>query len=137
MTGSLLRVLVADDVPEVLDGLVRMIVAFHDCDIVGRSTSGTEAIRLAAKLDPDVAILDLRMGDLDGITIANRIAAVRPHVAVVMLSGYADADMQEAAAQAGVVRYVVKTAPGDELHAAIREAGAASLARRAAAPDES
>jgi len=133
MTAPLVRVLVADDVPEMLDSLVRLIVRFDDCDVVGRATTGRDAVRLAAQLDPDVAILDLRMRELDGIGAANQIAAVQPNVAVVMLSGYADVDMQEAAAQAGAVRYVVKTAMSEDLHAAIQDAARESRARRAAA----
>jgi DNA-binding NarL/FixJ family response regulator len=136
MTDPAVRLVVADDVPEMLDSLARLIDAFDDCEVVGRSGTGAGAIRLAAELDPDVAVLDLRMPDLDGITVANRITASRPEVAVVMLSGYADADMQEAAARAGVVRYVVKTASIEELHRAIRDAARESRARRSAATDE-
>lgn len=131
MAEKPIRVVVADDLPEMLDSLARTLAVADDIDVVGTAGTGAEAVRLVQDVDCDVAVLDLRMGDLDGITAARRISVSRPHVAVIVLSGYADPEWRGAAADAGVVSYLVKGGPREEIHAAVRAAWQVSQERRA------
>lgn len=129
MSERRIRVVVADDVPEVLDELAAAVGSADDMELVGTATDGADALlRVAAEL-PDVMVLDLRMPLLDGITVARRVTALIPRMGVVMHTAYPDESLQQDAAWAGVTRYVVKGATADELLDAIRDA-AGSATRR-------
>lgn len=129
MSERPIRVVVADDVPEVLEELAGLVESAGDMELVGTASDGAEAVlRIAAEL-PDVVVVDLRMPLLDGITVARRVTALLPQTGVVMHTAYPDESLRQDAAWAGVTRYVVKGARGEELLAAIRDA-ASGVARR-------
>ncbi|HST65000.1 MAG TPA: response regulator transcription factor, partial [Mycobacteriales bacterium] len=71
----MLRVIVVDDHPVVREGLRAILDAEPDLDVVGEAGSGGEAVELAARLRPDVVLMDLRMPGMDGVEATGRIAA--------------------------------------------------------------
>jgi DNA-binding NarL/FixJ family response regulator len=122
-----IRVLVVDDHDVVRRGLLAYLGTEPDLDVVGASESGEAALELLRKLDeegrlPDVVIMDLLMTPLDGVEATRRIHARYDGVAVVALTSYSESDRVHAALAAGASGYVLKTAPAEEVVAAVRAA---------------
>ncbi len=105
--SQLVRVLVADDDQCLREELVSMLSeeGFH---VVGEVADGREAVDLAAALQPDVVLIDLRMPTINGIEATRLIRAQRSSPSVVVLSAYDDATLKESAAEAGAFDYLVK-----------------------------
>ena len=120
------RVLLADDHAVVRDGLRLILQAQPDLEVVGEAASGTEAVRLAGKLDPDVVIMDIAMPELDGIEATARILAVRPRTRVIILSMHATSEHIYRALKTGARGYVLKESAGTEVVAAVRSVSAGS-----------
>jgi two-component system, response regulator PdtaR len=115
-----LRVLIAED--ETLIRLdLRGLLERQGFRVCGEARDGEEAVRLAHELDPDVAVLDLRMPVLDGIEAARRMLAERP-LPIVMLTAFADRRSVERALEAGVFGYLVKPFREQDVAPAIRAA---------------
>jgi len=91
--------------------------------VVGEAPNGAEAVELAARLQPDVVVMDLAMPVMDGIQATRRILARHPATAILMLSMYSRASSIRAAFDAGVRGYIVKDADLD-LAAAIKDIAA-------------
>lgn len=115
-----LRVLLAEDHALVREGTRQILEAEADFVVVGEATDGAEAVRLAVELRPDIILLDLHMPVKNGIEAAREILAVLPEAHVLMLSAYDDEDYVAAALDAGVSGYLLKSAHGREVIAAIR-----------------
>src|SRR5215208_3066033 len=92
-------------------------------DVVGEARDGEEAVALALDLEPDVAILDVKMPRLDGIEAARRILAERP-IPIVMLTAYGQSELVSRAVEAGVFGYLVKPYRESDLVPAIEAARA-------------
>jgi AmiR/NasT family two-component response regulator len=109
------RILIAED-----ETLIRMDLAEmlreNGYEVIGEATNGEEAIALANELIPDLAILDVKMPKLDGITAAEKIVEIAP---VLMLTAFSQKDLVERALDAGVMAYVVKPFTIDDLIPAI------------------
>jgi len=109
------RILIAED-----ETLIRMDLAEmlreNGYEVIGEATNGEEAITLAQELKPDLAILDVKMPKLDGITAAETIVKIAP---VLMLTAFSQKDLVERALDAGVMAYVVKPFTIDDLIPAI------------------
>ena len=100
-----LRVLLVDDEPDML-ALLQAVLTATSWEVIGRATSAADAIRLAAKIEPDVAVVDYRMPEENGLELAARLKGLRPHVTVVMFSAM---DVEaEARASGNVDRFVRK-----------------------------
>ncbi len=140
----MIRVLVADDHPIVRSGIVALLAAEGDFDVVGEAVDGLEAVRLAIELEPDIVLMDLRMPGIDGDEATARILATRPNVRVVVLTTYESDSSILTAIEAGASGYLLKAAPPDEILAGVRSVArgevalapsiAAMLVRRVAAP---
>jgi DNA-binding NarL/FixJ family response regulator len=107
-----------------------MLEPHDDLLVVGQAADGATAVRLAARLRPDVVLMDLRMPGIDGATATARITASRPAPHVLVLTTYdSDADILRAMA-AGAIGYLLKDTPRAELFSAIHAAaqGRATLA---------
>lgn len=117
-----LRVLLADDHEVVRQGLVCLLSEERAIQVVGEATNGREAVELADRLAPDVVIMDVSMPLLEGDAATRQIKAHRPQTRVIALSMHEEAGKREQMQQAGAERYVLKTAPSEELLDAIRGA---------------
>ena len=102
--GRPVRVVVADDNPVVLRGLIALLGTDPDVAVVGEASDGRRAVELVRSLRPDLALLDIRMPGLDGIAAARRLVATTP---VVLLTYSEDPDVIAAALAAGVRGYLV------------------------------
>ena len=83
-----IRLLIADDHPAFREGLSRLLEEEEDLECVAISADGTEAVKLAKELHPDVAIIDVSMPNLDGIKATEQIKATSPDTAVLMVSAF-------------------------------------------------
>lgn len=124
----MIRVLVADDHPIVRSGIVGLLADAPDVEVVGTAADGAEAVRLAAELEPDVVLMDLRMPLLDGDEATARILGARPATRVVILTTYESDASILTAIEAGASGYLLKAAPPEELLAGIRSVAAGEVA---------
>ena len=117
-----IRILVVDDHPVVRAGLVGLLAGEEGIEVVGEAEDGEHGVALAAELEPDVVLMDLRMPQLDGAGATARILAARPGTRVVVLTTFeTDADILRAV-EAGATGYLLKDTPRAELVVAIRAA---------------
>lgn len=118
-----LRIIVADDHSVARRGLRALLDEQDDLLVVGEAADGEEAILLAEKERPDVAILDVRMPQLDGIRACKAIRSLVPATSVLILSAYEDDRYVFGLLEAGATGYVLKDAPDEEVLGAVRSAG--------------
>ena len=117
-----LRLVIADDQASVRQGLVLLLDAVPDIDVVGAAADGEQALDLVAEHHPDAILLDLRMPVLDGIGAIRRLTAEHPEVAIVVLTTYADDSSVLDALRAGARSYLTKDADYTEIAQALRAA---------------
>jgi DNA-binding NarL/FixJ family response regulator len=118
----MIRVMLVDDHPVVREGLRGMLEAEPDLTVVGEAGSGEEAVARVASVAPDVILMDLRMGNLDGVGATERILAGDSRAKVVVLTTYeTDADILRAV-EAGASGYLLKDASRADLANAVRAA---------------
>ncbi len=123
-----IRIFLLDDHEIVLRGLVDLLDDQPDLTVVGQATSATNALAVVASCNPDVAVLDVRLGDGNGIEVCRDIRSDHPDVACLILTSFADDHATVDAAVAGAAGYVLKQVGGSELIDAIRKvAGGAQL----------
>lgn len=103
-TTSLARILVAEDEALIRMDLVEMLIE-AGYDVVAQASNGEEAIALARQHKPDLAILDVKMPVLDGISAAEEIISIAP---VLMLTAFSQKELVERARDAGVMAYIIK-----------------------------
>ncbi len=115
-----IRVLLVDDHAIVRDGLKTLLEAQSDLRVVGEAVDGAGAVKAAAELQPDVAVLDISMPDMNGVEAARKIHAARAETRIVMLSMHGNAEHVYRALEAGATAYLLKDSAGKELVAAIR-----------------
>jgi DNA-binding NarL/FixJ family response regulator len=130
-----IRLLLAEDHPVVRVGLERLFANEAEIELVGAAANGAEAVDLAARLRPDVVLMDLSMPVLNGVEAARRIVAEHEGaVSVVVLTSFSDRDEIMAALDAGASGYLLKDAEPEELVRGVRAAarGEAPLAPKAA-----
>ncbi|MFF9351274.1 response regulator [Streptomyces sp. NPDC014734] len=117
-----IRVLLADDHPVVREGLSAMLESAEGISVVGQAGSGEEAVVRAVDLRPDIALLDLRMGAMDGVAATGQILRLCPGTRVVIVTTYEDdADILRAV-EAGASGYLLKGSSRQELVDAVRNA---------------
>ncbi len=115
-----IRVLIADDHAVVRQGLRTFLQLQDDIEVVGEASDGTEAVRLAAELLPDVVVMDLVMPAKDGIEATREIKALTPSTRVLVLTSFTDDEKVFAAIKAGAAGYLLKDVQPAELGDAIR-----------------
>ena len=112
-----LRVLIADDESIRLLSLSSQLAALGH-QVVAEATRGDEAVQLAERHQPDLAILDIKMPVMDGIEAAERITQARP-IPIILLTAYSEAQLVERAARANISAYLMKPVAEDDLLPAI------------------
>ena len=122
--GGATRVLITDDYAVVREGVKALLARETDLRVVAEAADGPEGVALHAAHRPDVTLMDLRMGYMDGVTAIHAIVAEHPAARVVVLSSYeGDADIHRALS-AGACGYLIKDTLGQELVRALRAAAA-------------
>jgi two-component system response regulator NreC len=115
-----IRLLVADDHPVVRAGLRTLLGAQPDMEVVGEVEDGTAAIEQAAELTPDIVVMDITMGDVNGIQATRQIRQRLPETKVLVLTMHDNEEYLRQMLEAGATGYVLKQAVDSELAVAIR-----------------
>jgi DNA-binding NarL/FixJ family response regulator len=122
-----IRVLIVDDVPHVRQGLAAVLILASRnsgarIEVVGEAGNGSEAIRQAQNLHPEVILMDLEMPVMDGYEATRHIKTHFPGCRVIALTIHADETARHQASQAGADDFIVKGTPMDSfIHAVTRE----------------
>jgi DNA-binding NarL/FixJ family response regulator len=119
-----ISLLLVDDHSVVRIGLKAFFSTLDDIEVVGEASSGEEAVRLAADLVPDVALMDLIMPGMDGVEATRQVKKVSPRTQVIVLTSYHEDEHIFPAIRAGALSYVLKDIDPDELAEAVRLAHA-------------
>ena len=124
-----IRVLVADDQSLVRAGFRMLLAGEEDIEVVAEAANGLEAVDKAARFDPTVVLMDIRMPELDGLEATRRILAADPDARILILTTFDLDEYVYEALRAGASGFVLKDEPPEQLIAAIRTvaAGAALL----------
>ena len=122
-----IKVLIADDHLVVREGLIVMLQSTGECEVIGQASNGEEAVLLAHKLQPDVAIVDLQMPGIGGIEAIQRITQQTPKVKVIVLSTFDQDEYIYQSVQAGAKGYVLKGTGLDDLLDVVRSAAMGKL----------
>lgn len=115
-----IRVFVLDDHEVVRRGLRDLLNAEPDMTVVGEAATADQALARGPALRPDVAVLDVRLPDGDGITVCRELRARMPELACLMLTSFDDDEALLDAIMAGAAGYVLKQIQGSDLVAAVR-----------------
>lgn len=118
MVKQKIRVLLADDHPVVRGGVRALLEEEDDIEVVGEAAGGYEALELVASLQPDILLLDMEMGDLNGVEVAKRLGRTRSGCKVLALSAHDDRHYIYSLLNAGAAGYLIK----DEAPAFVVEA---------------
>jgi DNA-binding NarL/FixJ family response regulator len=121
------RLLLADDHRMLREGL-RRTMEEEGLDVVGEAADGEEALRLAAKLRPDVVLMDVTMPVLDGVEATRQLHEHLPEIPVVILTMHADREVLARAIRAGAAGYLVKDCSTDEVVRTVRLAATGETA---------
>jgi DNA-binding NarL/FixJ family response regulator len=116
------RVLIVDDHEVVREGLRALLSRRDGMEVVGMAETVSEAVATAAKMEPDVVVMDVRLPDGSGIEACRDIREARPDTKVIMLTSYADEEAVFASILAGAAGYVLKQTRGSVLADAIAAA---------------
>jgi DNA-binding NarL/FixJ family response regulator len=118
--GGRIRVLIADDHPVVRQGLQVLLSVQDDIEVIGEAADGAEALALAAGLDPDVILLDLKLPELDGVAVLRELRARGTRARALVLTSAAEGALVTRAVQAGAAGFLYKDVDPDALVRAVR-----------------
>jgi two-component system nitrate/nitrite response regulator NarL len=117
---EIIRILLADDHPLFRDGVALSLDAESDLEVIAQTGNAEEAVELARRLKPDVAILDISMPKMGGVVAAAQIAEQESNTRIIMLTVSEDRDSLFAALKAGAHGYVLKGVSASELRSVVR-----------------
>lgn len=133
MEGSRSRVVdmttvaICDDHAMVRDALAGVLGLYPDMDVVGVADSRATLQRVIEKIHPDVAVIDIRLGDESGIDAARETRAVSPETKVIMLTSFSDDNYLVQAHDMGACAFVLKSGTPDELVATVRSVASGNM----------
>lgn len=113
------RILIADDHTLFRAGLIKLLQTMSDVEVVAEASSGQEAVELAGQIHPDIVIMDLAMGDMNGLEATMQMHTRHPGIHIIILSMHANEEYVLEALSSGASAYVLKEATLDELRLAI------------------
>ncbi len=119
-SASAIRVLIVDDHEIVRKGLSAMLAEQEGFEVVGQAGTGNAAVTLAKELQPDIVLLDIFLGNTNGLYIAQQLSRGCPEARIVIVTGMGNDDYLFRAMRIGVHGYLQKALPIDELLAALR-----------------
>lgn len=114
-----MKILLCDDQAVIRDGMEMLLQLEKDFQVVGSAQDGFEAVELAAKTQPDLILMDLKMPGMNGIDATRKINEVYPNIGVLVITMFDDDDSVFAAMRAGARGYLLKDADKDEVVRAI------------------
>ena len=114
------RILIVDDQALVRVGLRKILETEPETEVVGEAVDGEDAVAQAARLRPDVVLMDIRMPAIDGIEATRRIVAAQPGTRVLILTTFGLDTYVYDALRAGASGFMLKDAPPEEIAAAVR-----------------
>ena len=129
-----IRVLVVDDIPETRENVRKLLAFESDIEVVGVAGTGLDAIQAAKEYQPDIALMDINMPGLDGISAVEAITREAPNVQVIMMSVQSESDYLRRSMLAGARDFLTKPFSADELVSTIRRVNRMSQQRVAAMP---
>ena len=115
-----ITVLIADDHPVVRQGLQVLLSVTDDIDVVGEAADGAQVVAMAAELDPDVILLDLKLPVMDGVAVLNELRDAGLRARALVLTSAADRGLETLAVQAGAAGFLYKDVDPDALVRALR-----------------
>ena len=118
-----LRILIVDDHRIVREGLRMALEVEQDIEVVGEAGEGSEAVRLAMELSPDLVLMDVMMPGMNGIDACQEIRNLQSNTKVLMLTASDDSESVSASLVAGAQGYFLKIGSGEELIKAVRAVG--------------
>lgn len=121
-TSLPIRVLVVDDQSLIREGLAIILDSQPDIQVVGQAKDGRQAVKIAAQLEPDVVLMDIRMPLMDGIKATRQIKETHPQIQVVILTTYSEDELIFEGLRAGAVGYLLKDITRNQLAEAVRGA---------------
>ena len=119
-----IRVFLLDDHEIVRRGVKELLESETDIDVVGEATTAAEALARVPAAQPDVAVLDVRLPDGDGVSVCRELRSNNPDLACLMLTSFADDEALYDAVIAGAAGYVLKQIRGSDLVGAVRTVAA-------------
>jgi DNA-binding NarL/FixJ family response regulator len=120
MTSDVIKVILADDHAVVRAGVKAVLGAAKDIQVIGEASNGREAVSLAERLDPDVIVMDLSMGEMDGIAATQQMIEKKIRGKILILTMHAEDAYLVKVLEAGASGYLVKSAADRELVDAVR-----------------
>ncbi len=120
MTADVIRVVLADDHAVVRAGVKAVLSSAKDIQVIGEGSNGKEAIGLVDRLNPDVLVMDLSMGEMDGITATRELVEKETRTKILILTMHAEDAYLVKVLEAGASGYLVKSAADRELVDAVR-----------------
>ncbi len=120
LTDDVIRVVLADDHAVVRAGVKAVLSTAKDIQVIGEGSNGREAVSLVERLKPDVLVMDLSMGEMDGISAAKEITVKKLATKVLILTMHAEEAFLVKVLEAGASGYLVKSAADRELIDAVR-----------------
>jgi DNA-binding NarL/FixJ family response regulator len=118
------RVFLVDDHEVVRRGVRDLLEAEDDLEVVGEAGTGEEAIARVGSARPDVAVVDLRLPDMDGIEVCRELRSRHPELHCLILTSFADDEALIDAVMAGAAGYVLKQIKGNEIVESVRRVAA-------------
>ena len=122
--GEKLRVFLLDDHEMVRRGVRELLEGEGDIEVVGEAATAAEALVRVPAVRPQVAVLDVRLPDGDGVTVCRELRSQLPELACLMLTSFSDDDALFGAVMAGAAGYVLKNIRGGDLVGAVRTVAA-------------
>ena len=120
MSTDIIKVILADDHAVVRAGVKAVLGSAKDIQVIGEASNGKEAIALAERVDPDVIVMDLSMGEMDGITATQAMVEKKIRGKILILTMHAEDAYLVKVLEAGASGYLVKSAADRELVDAVR-----------------
>jgi DNA-binding NarL/FixJ family response regulator len=122
-----IRVLLVDDHQVVRRGLRGFLELLPDIEVIGEAEDGEQAVGLAARLLPDVILMDLLMPKMDGLSAIAAIKRAQPETEIVAVTSFIEEEKVTSALEAGASGYLLKDADAEEVASAIRDAHAGEV----------
>lgn len=120
----MIRILLVDDQTLIRQGIKLLLDLEPDLEVVGLAGNGREALELAARLRPDVVLMDVRMPELDGVAATRALTAQQPHIGVIILTTFDDDEYIFEGLKAGARGYLLKDVSSEEIAHAVRAVAA-------------